>query len=221
MFSRQIILTFHGLGSPPSDAPPEDRPYWVDVNVFEQVLDLLTDASRQQVTFDDGFVSDYDVAYARLRERGMTGVFFVLAGRIDQSGSLSGRQIREMADAGMVFGNHGMDHRSWRSMDKATAHRELVESRDRLEQIVGRPVTLAACPLGQYDRRSLAQLYDAGYERVHTSDRGWTSPGRWLASRNTVTQAHTPADIADWLENSPGVLAQVAGQGKQWIKRWR
>ena len=48
-----------------------------------------------------------------------------------------------------------MLHRPWRELGDSALHEELVDAKRILEDVVGRPVTEAACPFGSYDRRVL------------------------------------------------------------------
>ncbi len=66
-------------------------------------------------------------------------------------------------------------------LDDHDLKQELVEAKDRLEQMICKPITEAACPWGGYDRRVLAVLRRSNYQRVFTSDE-WTGIARCLAS---------------------------------------
>ena len=54
-----------------------------------------------------------------------------------------------------MVGNHGMHHRKWATLDNRELQEEVIEAKDRLEQIVGSEIVEAACPFGSYDRRVL------------------------------------------------------------------
>jgi hypothetical protein len=38
VFLREIILNFHGIGEPPSHVPDEERPYWISIKYFSDVV---------------------------------------------------------------------------------------------------------------------------------------------------------------------------------------
>ncbi|MGE3622014.1 MAG: polysaccharide deacetylase family protein [Acidimicrobiia bacterium] len=214
-------LTFHGVGRPGRPLEAGEAAVWVDADRFAALLDEVAEHHPEAVvTFDDGNASDHDVALPALRERGLTATFFVLAGRLDTAGSLSSDQVRALVAEGMVVGSHGLSHRDWRTLDDAGLDEELVRARDVLEDVLGRPVRQAACPFGSYDRRVLARLRGAGYERVFTSDGGHAPDGRWLTPRATV---HAGDDVA-WLRAAlapPGALATVRAGAKRWAKGLR
>ena len=221
MNQRLLILTFHGIGSPSRSFWPREEAYWVERRFFEAVLDDIQGKSDRLVTFDDGNFSDFDTALPALRARGMTAHFYVVSGLIGQRGFLSETEVRALHAAGMIIGNHGKLHRSWRGLTERDLEEELVEARDRLEHIISDKIRFAACPNGSYDRRVLKRLRACGYERVYTSDKGWTRGDSWLQARNSVLASDDLADVRRILGSSP-----FSGQGllricKRAIKRYR
>ena len=76
-----------------------------------------------------------------------------------------------------------------------------------LEQVVGRPITEAACPFGSYDRRVLRQSAAHGYRRAYTSDAGTGPSTRWLQATNTVRRDDAAAS------SSPGRRATTPAAG--------
>jgi peptidoglycan/xylan/chitin deacetylase (PgdA/CDA1 family) len=190
-----INICFHGIGEPARELPPDERHYWVGYRQFLQILDELAGWPAVRISFDDGNRSDLELAVPALRERGLWADFFVLAGRLGAAGSLAEPDVQELHRCGMGIGTHGMAHRPWRGMDPATRRAELVVARQRLSEVVGAPVDTAACPLGRYDRRLLAELRRLGYSRVYTSDRRHARPGAWLQPRFSVRSGDTPGSL--------------------------
>ena len=183
---RLLNLTFHGIGTPARELEPGEADVWVSREQFEAVLDRAAVLGGVRITFDDGNASDLELALPALRRRSLTATFFVVAGRLGEPEFLDGDDVRELRDAGMTIGCHGMHHRPWRTLDDAELERELVDARGMLEEVVDVPVTQAACPFGSYNRRVLRALRRSGYAEVHTSDRGLARPADWMQARNTV-----------------------------------
>ena len=217
---RRLNLTFHGIGTSPMGVPLDEKSYWVDPDELEAVLELVRGRSDVRVTFDDGNASDVELALPRLLERGVTGTFFVLAGRLDTPDYVDRAGVRALLDAGMRVGSHGSAHLDWRTLDESRLTREVVDSRRELEALVGGKVDEASCPFGSYDRRVLRRLRAAGYRRVFTSDDGWTHDGAWLQTRNTLLGGSAVATTVSLLEPTPRRqrLMQVLSQT---AKRWR
>jgi peptidoglycan/xylan/chitin deacetylase (PgdA/CDA1 family) len=218
---RTINLTFHGVGETARRLDPGEAEVWVSRDTFLRVLDSAAGREDVRITFDDGNDSDCDHALPALRERGLRATFFVCGGRVDQPGFLSADRVRELADAGMRIGSHGMDHRRWRGLGAEELRTELVQSKARLEEIVERPVTEAACPFGAYDRHVLRTLRTLGYERVYTSDRGTARADHFLQARNSVGPTDGP-DLLERIESLHSAPHKALGRhAKLAVKRWR
>jgi peptidoglycan/xylan/chitin deacetylase (PgdA/CDA1 family) len=217
----RVNVCFHGIGTPGRQLEPGEAPYWVSHEVFLAILDVLAEDPRVRISFDDGNASDLRLGLPALVERGMGATFFVLAGRLNRPGSLSTEDVQALAEAGMAVGTHGMDHRPWRGLDAGNRRRELEEARRVLAELVGKPVTEAALPLGRYDRELLGFLRELGYTAVHTSDRRWAQDGAWLQPRFSVRDGDTADSVRlDMLgRQSPGRRAERALVGA--VKRWR
>ena len=80
------------------------------------------------ITFDDGDVSNIEVALPMLLERGMVAEFFITSDFIDQPGMLSSKDVRSLADAGMGIGAHGKSHRFLEDLDQEDLEVELEDS---------------------------------------------------------------------------------------------
>ena len=116
-----VNLCFHGIGTPARDTEPGEDAYWISTDLYRRVLDVVAEDPHVRISFDDGNASDVEIGLPGLVERGLTATFFVLAGRLDQPGSLAVDDVRALATAGMRIGSHGMDHRPWRGLDDRRA----------------------------------------------------------------------------------------------------
>jgi peptidoglycan/xylan/chitin deacetylase (PgdA/CDA1 family) len=221
MGAEDVNVCFHGIGEPRRELEPGEARYWIGVDTFHDVLDAVAGRPDVRISFDDGNASDVEHGLPALAARGLTATFFVLAGRLDTPGSLSTEQVRALLAAGMGIGTHGMDHRPWVGLDETTRRRELVEARDRLQELTGTPVDEAALPLGRYDRRLLRHLRALGYRRVHTSDRAWARPGAWLQPRFSVRDTDTADSLRREVLTRPSLGRRAERAAAQLVKRWR
>lgn len=184
-----IGLNFHGIGEPQRTLEPGEAPYWISPEQFDYVLDQVAgapDPSAYVITFDDSNLSDHDIALPALMARGLKARFFVLTGRIGQTGSLDADHIKALQKSGMAIGSHGIDHVVWPTLDDATLEQELRNSRARLEDICGQPVTEAGIPFGRYDARVLRALRAAGYAMAWSSDGGRFRRNAYLRPRSSL-----------------------------------
>lgn len=204
MTTRTVNICFHGIGVPDRDLEPGEAPYWISADLFHAVLDEVVGRDDVRLSFDDSNASDLEIGLPGLLDRGLHGTFFVLAGRFGSRGSLDEDQVRLLADSGMAVGTHGMDHVPWRGLDETGRRRELVEARDRIAAVVGRPVDEAALPLGRYDRALLRELRSLGYAKVHTSDRAHARASAWLQPRFSLVGTDTVTAVQqDVLSRQP------------------
>ncbi|MFT3790722.1 MAG: polysaccharide deacetylase family protein [Rudaea sp.] len=225
------ILMYHGLHVDERCRGRFDPTYSVTPDRFAAQLDrlrqngyrsvrlceLATDADdgkRVVITFDDGDVSNLEVALPLLRERGMLAEFFVTSGFVDQPGMLTSRDVRALADAGMGVQSHGATHRYLQDLDDAELESELVRSKQALEQMTGVGVDALALPGGRGGARECAAALRLGYRHVLNSEPGLNRrrrEGEYL-QRLSVTRALALDDFAD----------RVAGRGiGPYVAQWR
>lgn len=216
-----VNICFHGIGTPDRVLEPGEDDYWIGAESYAHILDAIADDPRVRISFDDGNLSDLEIGLPGLLDRGLTATFFVLAGRLDQRGSLTTGGVRQLAAAGMRIGSHGMDHLPWRGLAAPVLNRELVQARHLITEAAGTPVQDAALPLGRYDRRVLGALRREGYRSVHTSDRRWARDGAWLQPRFSVRRTDT-ADTVRERMLAPAPLLERAKRGAICVvKRFR
>ncbi|MVZ91666.1 polysaccharide deacetylase family protein [Microbacter sp. ANSKLAB05] len=165
------------------------------------------------VTFDDGLADFARHAWPRLRVRAMPTTLYPVAGLIgDRSSWLPGEagrmrmltadELSELADDGVEIGAHSMTHPQLDLVPLARARQEIVESKDVLEQMLGRPVTTFAYPHGHHTRAVKELVAEAGY-RSAAAVRDMFSHERddvFAIARLTVTGAATTADVGRLLQ---------------------
>jgi peptidoglycan/xylan/chitin deacetylase (PgdA/CDA1 family) len=218
---KLFILNFHGIGQPVRPFWRGEESFWVERNFFEAVLDEVRGRPDVLLTFDDSNASDFQTALPALAARGMKAHFYIVSGLIGKKGFLSESEVRELHGAGMTIGNHGKLHRSWRGLTERELEEELVEAKDCLENMVSDKVRFAACPNGSYDARVLKHLRAEGYERVYTSDRGWTRTSARLQPRNSVWRDYGLAELRKDLACSGLDWGAVMRACKRTLKRLR
>lgn len=76
---------------------------------------------------------------------------------------MSWDEAREMADHGIEIGSHGCSHRILTHLPDEEVKKELVNSKTKLEHILGKPVRSFSYPNGDYDKFVKASVAQAGY----------------------------------------------------------
>lgn len=185
--SAEVIgVCFHGIGALGPGVEPDAGPYFISRDLFLSLLDEVMDHPAVDLTFDDGYASDVEIVLPALSERGLSARFFPLAGRLGSPGYVDAVGVRQLVNAGMTVGSHGMRHRSWRGLDAVSDREELIIARSLIAEAAGQPVTSVACPFGSYDRRVLEALRGHDYAQVFTSDRRRAQAGDWLQPRYSI-----------------------------------
>ncbi len=126
------------------------------------------------ITFDDGWVEDYAIAFPALKKSNFVGTFFVYTQPLDRSALyLSWKQIEEMTAAGMSFEAHTLTHPHLRTLNAENMAHEITESKKILESRLKKPVVSFAYPFGEYNNAVIDALKRAGFESAVTIDPGY------------------------------------------------
>lgn len=222
-----------------------DWPWAVSMHQFKSQLDFLAGegyatptmaelvASPQKwagrrvavLTFDDGYVDNLYACEA-LTSRGLRASFFIVAGALgrDPHWAADGRprgrllnatELRLMHNDGMEIGSHTVNHVRLTETGEAQLHHELADSKARLEDALGSPVTSFAYPYGAWDDRCVEAVKRVGYAAACTTRTGWAQRDgdpyrlRRLSVMNTDTTSSLARKLA-FADNAVG-WRQLAG----------
>ncbi len=171
---RNLHVLYHELRNIPSEYT-----YAIDLQLFSQHLDFFQKllAERRnpddlvpEITFDDGHLSDLELALPELNRRGLTAHFFITAGWTGtKAGYMNWNQLRTLRDAGQHIGAHSLTHKLLTHCNDEDLKRELVQSRSLLEDKLGIAVPTMSLPGGRCNKRVLDACWAAGYTHVYTS----------------------------------------------------
>ncbi|MDI1433158.1 polysaccharide deacetylase family protein [Polyangium sorediatum] len=137
--------------------------------LVRQLDDGIAEDDRSAfVTFDDGWRNQHEYALPILRALGISATFFVTTDHLRQGVSCAKRmgpaELRTLVDAGMTIGSHTRTHPDLARLDETRLEDELRGSRQDLEDLLGKPVTLFAYPGGSLSARVVRAVRRAGYE---------------------------------------------------------
>lgn len=114
------------------------------------------------ITFDDGHESVYQNAFPIMREYGFRGVFYIVANRLGVDNFVDENELSELINAGWEIGSHSMTHADL-TADHSIARREILDSRLKLEDLLGIKVVSFAYPYGKVDPYLATKVQDYGY----------------------------------------------------------
>jgi peptidoglycan/xylan/chitin deacetylase (PgdA/CDA1 family) len=228
-------LMYHDVVAPGHDDAsgfpgPAAAHYKLDGDAFERQLTALAGSGLRfpavtasplaidascLLTFDDGGASAAHIG-TLLSERRMIGHFMVTTSRIGTSGFLNADAIRDLHAAGHVIGSHSHTHPAEISrLPAAMLDAEWRISVERLQQILGRPVSVASIPGGFYSRAVAQAAAASGICFLFTSEptvREHIVDGCLILGRYTLWRGMEPV----------AALALARGTGawrqRQWLE---
>ena len=200
--SPALILTYHAVEPGPAPLCIDPGLFHEHVAVLadsgaqavtvSQLADRLRSGGSPDgyfaITFDDGFASVAREALPLLAERGLTATLFCVAGhlgcrndwpsqpaRAPRRKLATSEELAALAAEGFEIGSHGTEHFPLHSASEEVLHRELLESKEALQNAVGHPVTSLAYPYGLEPRPAGREFVERSYLAACTGRMGLVS----------------------------------------------
>lgn len=146
------------------------------------------------LTFDDGDVDQYNIAYPEMKKYGFKGVFFVMTVSLGRSIYMKPEQVKALSDDGHIIACHTWNHENVRKYKEGDWDKQIAQSAKQLEAITGKPVRYFAYPFGAWNKAAIPELKKqnmiAAFQlstRIDDQDPLYTIrrmivPGDWSAS---------------------------------------
>ncbi len=116
------------------------------------------------ITFDDGYLDNYQRAFPILKEFGFSAAFFVTPESVGKQGFMTWEMLREMAAVpGIEIGSHSLEHKPLSDIPEQEAWTSLVASKKILEDKLGREIKGISYPCGSFNERVVEMARGAGY----------------------------------------------------------
>lgn len=188
------VLAYHAIEKPVAETG--NKLYCIPLEKFKEQMDIikqrktpvksdtiqthikLSDKLKRwqeqslevEITFDDGDITNYRHAYPVLKEKGLRARFFILVGKVGQNGYVNWQQTKELLNAGMVIGSHGMTHRILTTLKEKELDYELGESKRILEKELGIEIKNLSIPRGFCNKRVIEKAKKLDYQKIFTSN---------------------------------------------------
>jgi len=132
------------------------------------------------ITFDDGYLDNWTIAWPILKQMGYPAHFFITSDWIGQkfekhiNGSpikvecMNEQMLFDLAQQNASIGSHGKTHCDLTKIDPGQVVIELQESKRKLKAIVGHDINFFSYPYSFYDTRTIKELERAGYNSAFT-----------------------------------------------------
>jgi peptidoglycan/xylan/chitin deacetylase (PgdA/CDA1 family) len=153
------------------------------------------------ITFDDGWVEQYNVAFPLLQKYGMKATFYILSSYTAGERYVSWEQLEALRDAGMEIGSHTRKHANLLAVSAEDAGYEISGSKSVLEAKLDITIESIAYPYGLYSGSTVALAQKAGYRAAVTLS---GSPKQSLSNlyalrRFEIHGDHTLTDLIAYL----------------------
>lgn len=186
---QPAILMYHRVGHPEGDAPPG---LFVSPEVFERQMEFLKSHNYRvtpladiiervkagkrlpmntvAITFDDGYLDNFTYAFPVMKKMEFPATIFMITDNIGRENWLSEEDLRILEEGGVTIGSHTLTHAFLPPLAKSQLEKEVVESKKKLETVLGRPVTLFSYPAGGVTDDVKEVVKQAGYDGAVTTN---------------------------------------------------
>ena len=138
----------------------KEQMLWLKNNDFntltldEAMIALENDSVPQNpivITFDDGYIDNYENAFPILKENNIKATFFVITGFINDGYYMSFDMLKEMQNTGMEIENHTINHARLSLLARENIYSEIKNSQEFLRENIGASGDYLAYPFGWYN----------------------------------------------------------------------
>jgi peptidoglycan/xylan/chitin deacetylase (PgdA/CDA1 family) len=121
------------------------------------------------LSFDDGYIDNYQYAFPLLKKYSFRGSFAIVTGMVGGDAHntrwyMNWDELSEMSQAGMEIDSHTVSHRGLAGLDNTNLKAELLDSKNTLEQKLGIKVNTIVYPYGSQNQRVITMAASLGYE---------------------------------------------------------
>jgi len=145
--------------------------------VFAERLHRVIDGHNYvAVTFDDGYSSILENALPELMRRNIPVTMFIPSGCLGdhppwidkrseeyQEVVMTAQQLRSLDTSLITLGSHCVTHRNLLQLSKEEAEKEIVQSKNDLERILGMPIESISFPHGAFNQLHVDMARQAAY----------------------------------------------------------
>ncbi len=190
------IMMYHYISEPPPDSDIYRLDLSIEPELFRAQLVRLREQNYNSITlsdlyyaieagkplpenpivltFDDGYLDNYEYAFPIMKEEGFVGTFFIITNLVEEwnVNYMNWPQIQEMKAAGMEFGSHTKSHASLPGMAAEDILEQLTTSKAILEAQLDTEIVSFSYPFGHFDDGIAHLTKEADYKIAVTTRPG-------------------------------------------------
>jgi len=176
-YSNPLIFTYHSISSNFHVGLNSVHPnrFKEHVEFIANINNSTVENNHIKIAFDDGYESVYTNAFPIMEEYGLKGIVFPITGYIGKRNNwdvtfgvnkamhLTKSQLLALSEHGWEIGSHSHLHRSFKWMSNDEIKNDVVTSKHIIENITGKEVTSFCLPFGDYTRKAIEIIEEAGF----------------------------------------------------------
>lgn len=181
----------------------ENRYEVVSLKEFAEIIKAKKEIQPKTVvlTFDDGFLSHYEKVFPILKRYNFPATFFVstglVGGKINNSQNMSQvtanwEQIKEMSRSSLIdIEPHSINHIELDRVSLSEAEREIVESKNEIEQRLNKKCYFFVPPRGRYNQDIINIIKKHNFDAMLTIEEGLigSHSDLFTLKRNTINSS--------------------------------
>ena len=213
------VCIYHSVKPDTATETQTQKDYSVTPEMFEQQLQYLEQNGYTPITmsefereilsgttspvakpvvlgFDDGWKNQFTYAFPLLQKYHMTAVFYIYTNPIGRDARfMTWEQIKELDHSGMEIADHTLSHPYLQKLSPEALRHEVLDSKKKLEEELGKPITHFASPFGYTSPELVSLLREGGFHTARTGHPGTMHSGADLL---TITGYYTHRDLKDF-----------------------
>ena len=230
--SKILVLNYHQIANnfTPLSVPPavfdEQMAYLKDhgyititpEELYEGIEENLSLPEKPVlITFDDGYVDNYNNALPIIKKYGMRATVFIVPGFTDNNPNyLTWNQLKEMERNGFNGQSHTLTHQALEELPDDAIRAELLNSKLMLEKNLGHPIDFLAYPTGTYNLHIAGIAKDVGYKAAFTIKYGNVDKGSNIYALERVPIFQTENTMKGFFER---IEYRQSFESLGWIKK--
>ena len=151
--------------------------------------DSILKSPKVIFSFDDGYKDNFIKAFPVLKEFGYTAIFYIPhapigkqdmyprdimeSNHLEHNQIMDWQNVENMYKAGMEIGSHTLTHKDLTQMNDVQAKKEIIESKTKIEEKLGAPITSFCYPGGYFHEKHIDWVKEAGYLSACTTETGY------------------------------------------------